>query len=58
MNPPLKLHTQPASLTGSGKDVVYATSLYAIAGALSLHKGGDVATQFVREKILKPLGIQ
>jgi large subunit ribosomal protein L15 len=50
--------TQPANLKGSGKNVVYAFSLYAIVGALALQRGGAVATEFAREKILKPLGIQ
>jgi len=46
-----------ANLEGSGIDVVLTTSLYAIVGAIALQKGGDVAAEVVREKILKPLGI-
>ena len=41
----------------SGIDVVLATTLYAIVGAIALQKGGDVAARVAREKILKPLGI-
>jgi large subunit ribosomal protein L15 len=47
----------PANLAGSGSEVVYATSLYAILGALALQKGGAYAKQIARERVLKPLGI-
>jgi large subunit ribosomal protein L15 len=48
---------KPANLDGSGQNVVYTTSLYAILGALALQKGGDFANQVARDKVLKPLGI-
>lgn len=32
-------------------------AVYAIIGAISLQKGGDVAAEVAREKVLKPLGI-
>ncbi|TGO23248.1 hypothetical protein BPAE_0138g00010 [Botrytis paeoniae] len=44
-------------LEKSGLELVLATSLYAIIGAIALQKGGDVATRVARERILKPLGI-
>lgn len=47
----------PKDMHASGCDVVYATSLYAILGAIVLEKGGKVANDVAREKILKPLGI-
>jgi len=48
----------PANLVSSGCDVVYATSLYAILGAIGLQRGGEKANEFAREKILKPLGLE
>ncbi|KAF2841520.1 hypothetical protein M501DRAFT_917241, partial [Patellaria atrata CBS 101060] len=39
----------------SGCDVVVAQTLCAIIGALSLEKGGEVANNVVREKILDPM---
>ncbi|KAJ8071185.1 hypothetical protein OCU04_001524 [Sclerotinia nivalis] len=45
------------NLEKSGIDLVMATSLYAIIGAVALQKGGDVATRVARERVLKPLGI-
>ncbi|KAM0149968.1 hypothetical protein ACHAQE_008780 [Botrytis cinerea] len=45
------------NLEKSGLELVLATSLYAIIGAIALQKGGDVATRVARERILKPLGI-
>ncbi|KUJ17579.1 uncharacterized protein LY89DRAFT_645146 [Mollisia scopiformis] len=44
-----------ASMDASGIDVILTTSLYAIIGAIALQKGGDVAAEVAREKILKPL---
>jgi large subunit ribosomal protein L15 len=41
----------------SGLEVVLATSIYAIIGAIALQKGGAVAARVTRERILKPLGI-
>ncbi|TVY42236.1 hypothetical protein LOCC1_G004768 [Lachnellula occidentalis] len=45
------------ALERSGVDVVLTTCMYAVIGAISLHRGGAVATEVAREKILKPLGI-
>ncbi|PQE24132.1 RNAse III domain protein [Rutstroemia sp. NJR-2017a BVV2] len=44
-------------LEASGLEVVLATSMYAIIGAIALQKGGAVAARVTRERILKPLGI-
>jgi large subunit ribosomal protein L15 len=44
-------------LNASGIEAVLTTSLYAIIGAIALQKGGDVAAQVAREKVLKPMGI-
>jgi large subunit ribosomal protein L15 len=48
---------QPMNLDGSGRDVVYTASLYAILGALALQKGGEFANHIARDRVLKPLGI-
>ncbi|KAF3771312.1 hypothetical protein M406DRAFT_18979, partial [Cryphonectria parasitica EP155] len=42
----------PENLKSSGIDVVLATTLFAIVGAVSLQHGGDVASRIAREKIL------
>jgi len=47
----------PDNLPASGLDVVMTASLYAIIGAVSLHRGGDVAIRVARERVLKPMGI-
>jgi len=44
-------------LKASGIEVVLSTALYAIIGAIALQKGGDVAAQVARDKVLKPMGI-
>lgn len=49
---------QPDDLRASGVELVLANTLYAIIGAVSLEKGGLVATQMARERILEPLGIK
>jgi large subunit ribosomal protein L15 len=41
----------------SGIDTVLTTSVFAIIGAIALQRGGDVAAEVAREKVLKPLGI-
>ncbi|KAK4995946.1 hypothetical protein LTR66_004340 [Elasticomyces elasticus] len=46
------------NLQSSGIDLVLAHTIYAIVGAVSLQKGGDVARQIVRERILQPLGLR
>ncbi|KAG0646469.1 hypothetical protein D0Z07_7510 [Hyphodiscus hymeniophilus] len=47
----------PQNLEGSGIEAVLTTTMYAVVGAIALQKGGDVAAQVTRERILKPLGI-
>ncbi|RDW95076.1 RNase III protein [Coleophoma crateriformis] len=47
----------PSNLKASGVDVVMATTLYAIIGAIALQKGGDAAARVARERVLKALGI-
>jgi large subunit ribosomal protein L15 len=50
--------TQPDNLPGSGLEVVLAHTLYAIVGAIAMEKGGLVANEVVRERILSPLGLR
>jgi large subunit ribosomal protein L15 len=45
-------------LESSGQDVVLAQAVYAIVGAVALQKGGDVAAQVARERVLAPLGLK
>lgn len=45
------------NLDGSGRDVVYTASLYAILGAVALQKGGEFANHIARDRVLKSLGI-
>ncbi|KAM0723705.1 hypothetical protein Q7P37_000693 [Cladosporium fusiforme] len=45
-------------LESSGADVVLAQAVYAIVGAVALQKGGDVAAQIAKERILAPLGLK
>ncbi|KAL9631048.1 MAG: hypothetical protein Q9164_006101 [Protoblastenia rupestris] len=44
-------------LKESGFEVVIQQALYAIVGAVALQKGGQVANDIVRERILGPLGL-
>jgi large subunit ribosomal protein L15 len=46
------------NLSGSGLELVMAQAMYAIVGAVSLERGGVVASSVVREKILRPLGVE
>ncbi|KAL8707937.1 MAG: hypothetical protein Q9225_007679 [Loekoesia sp. 1 TL-2023] len=48
----------PSNLEGSGIEVVLTQALFAIVGAISLQKGGEVANRIVRERILGPLGLK
>lgn len=48
---------QVNKLDHSGIDVILTTCMYAIIGAIALHRGGAVANEVAREKILKPLGV-
>ena len=50
-------HNQPRDLKASGIEVVLAQALYAIVGAVSLEKGGDVANKVVKERIFTQLGL-
>ncbi|KAK6442030.1 hypothetical protein LTR95_001742 [Oleoguttula sp. CCFEE 5521] len=49
---------QTANMESSGEDVVLATAVYAVVGALALQKGGEVAGRVARERVLKPLGLK
>ncbi|CAI7586935.1 unnamed protein product [Penicillium discolor] len=49
---------KPNDLRASGIELVLAHTMYAIVGAVSLEKGGVVATQVARERILEPLGLK
>ncbi|KAL8950385.1 MAG: hypothetical protein Q9222_003583 [Ikaeria aurantiellina] len=48
----------PGNLEGSGIDIALTQALYAIVGAISLQRGGEVANRIVRERILGPLGLK
>ncbi|KAL8754081.1 MAG: hypothetical protein Q9199_004579 [Rusavskia elegans] len=48
----------PGNFEGSGIDVILTQALYAIVGAISLQKGGEVANRIARERILAPLGLR
>ena len=47
---------QIRNLAGSGKPLVMCQAMYAIVGAVALQRGGKVANEVVRERILKRLG--
>ncbi|KAL2824040.1 ribonuclease-III-like-domain-containing protein [Aspergillus cavernicola] len=47
---------KPDNLATSGVDLILAHTLYALIGAISLEKGGQVANKVARERILAPLG--
>lgn len=49
---------QTADLQSSGVDTVLAHTLYSIIGALTLHRGGAAATQIVKERLLRQLGLK
>ncbi|KAI5280935.1 hypothetical protein KEM54_003480, partial [Ascosphaera aggregata] len=44
----------PDNMALSGQNLILTHTLYAIVGAVALEKGGLVANQVAREKILKP----
>jgi large subunit ribosomal protein L15 len=44
-------------MKGSGSEVVYSTSLFAIIGAVALQKGGEAANEIARSRVLSELGI-
>ncbi len=46
------------NLQGSGVEAVLAHTMYSIIGALALQRGGDVAVNVTRDRILKPLGLR
>ena len=50
--------SQVAKLHHSGQPLVLTQALYAIVGAIALQKGGEVANNAVKERILWPLGLQ
>jgi dsRNA-specific ribonuclease len=43
---------QIADLSRSGRDVLAVECLFAIIGALALQKGGKIAGEFIKERIL------
>lgn len=45
-------------LTYSGINVVLGHTIYAIIGAIALDKGGLVANEVTRERVLAPLGLK
>ena len=45
------------NLEGSGIDVILTTTVYAIIGAIALQRGGAVAAEVARERVLKRLGV-
>jgi len=49
---------QMANLQASGFPIVMIQALYAIVGAVALQRGGEVANDVVRERILNPLGLR
>ena len=49
--------SQPDKLDSSGIEAVLTTTMYAIIGAVALQRGGEVAAEVAREKVLKPLGV-
>lgn len=56
-NIPLTKLVQVQDLQTSGIDTVLRETVHAIVGAIALQKGGDVANQIVRQRILSPLGL-
>ena len=52
-----EVRTQVRGLRASGEELVLTQALYAIIGAVALQKGGDLAIQTIRQKILSPLGL-
>lgn len=46
------------NLQGSGIEAVLAHTMYSIIGALALQRGGEVAVNVVKDRILKPLGLR
>ncbi len=49
---------QMGNLRTSGFPIVLTQALYAIVGAVALQRGGEVANEVVRGKIMLPLGLQ
>lgn len=45
-------------LEGSGLSAVISQAMCAIVGAVALQKGGEVANNVVRQRILDPVGFQ
>lgn len=41
----------------SGIDNVTAGAIYAIIGAVAMQKGGQVANEMIRKKVLQPMGV-
>ncbi|KKK17425.1 hypothetical protein ARAM_005171 [Aspergillus rambellii] len=49
---------KPDNLPASGVELVLAHTMYAVIGAISLEKGGQVANKVAQERILAPLGFK
>ncbi|KAL3445255.1 ribonuclease-III-like-domain-containing protein [Aspergillus insuetus] len=49
---------KPGNLRSSGLELVLAHTMYALVGAIALEKGGLVANQVARERLLAPLGFK
>ncbi|KAJ5688928.1 hypothetical protein N7462_003320 [Penicillium macrosclerotiorum] len=49
---------KPDDLKTSGLELVLSHTMYAVIGAISLQKGGDVANKVAQERILEPLGLK
>lgn len=43
----------PENIKGSGYDPVMAGAVYAVVGAVALHRGGKAASRIVRDRIMK-----
>ena len=54
----LTVMIQVGNLEGSGLPAIMAQALYAIVGAISLQRGGIVANDVVKDRILNPLGLR
>ncbi|TDZ38166.1 hypothetical protein C8034_v000255 [Colletotrichum sidae] len=46
---------KPENLAGSGQQIVLTSTIFAIAGAITLQHGAQVAGTIIKERILKPM---
>ena len=54
----LIVDNQIRNMTGSGQPLVMCQAMYAIVGAVALERGGKIANEVVRERILGRLGLR